>query len=168
MRIVPLPMPMATACCTFLSWAGDEFGIWTINPKRSTDPSPKTLIVRFEPHTKREVFTLDRVDGNGRRSTSSTILYFDGQPSEFQDVGCSETQSSRRVDGRTVEILRTCASGEWTRFVRRWSTLPKELVLDITEQQLDGRRFDRRLALVKVSGAGTTATQVVGKREKLR
>ena len=84
-------MPMAAACCNFLSWAGDEFGLWTINPKRSTDPSPKTL-----------------------------------------------------------------------------STLPKELFLDITEQQLDGRRFYRRLVLVKLSGAGTTATQVVGKREKAR
>jgi hypothetical protein len=111
--------------------------------------------VQFEPHTKGEVFTLDKVDGDGRRSTSSTILYFDGQPREFQDLGCSGTQSSRRVDGRTVEILRNCASGERIRFVRRLSAQPNELVMEVIEQQA-GRSFERRLVLEKQSGAGTT------------
>jgi hypothetical protein len=64
-----------------------------------------------------------------------------------------------------IARMKACAG---TRFVRRLSTQPKEPVLEITEQQLDGRRFDRGLVLVKLSGAGTTATQVVGKREKLR
>ena len=81
--------------------------------------------------------------------TSSTILYLDGKPRDFQDLGCSGTQSSWRVDNRTVEILRTCAGGEWTRFVRRLAAQANELVLEITEQQPNGRRFERRLALEK-------------------
>ncbi len=79
--------------------------------------------------------------------TSSTILYLDGKPRDFQDLGCSGTQSSRRVDNRTVEILRTCA--EWTRFVRRLAARAKELILDITGQHQDGRRFERHLVLEK-------------------
>ena len=123
------------------SWAGDAFGIW--KAKLSN------LTVRFETHAKGEVFTLDRTDRDGRATTSSTILYLDGHPRDFQDLGCSGTQSSRRVDSRTVEILRKCGSGEWTRFVRRMSGQPKELVLEITEQRPDGRRFERRLVLEK-------------------
>jgi hypothetical protein len=53
------------------------------------------------------------------------------------------------LDSHTVEILRTCTSGEWTRFIRRLSTQPKVLLLEITEQQPDGRRFERRLVLEK-------------------
>jgi len=105
--------------------------------------------VRFEPHAKGEVFTLDRIDGDGRATTSSTILYFDGKPRDFQDLGCSGTQSSRRVDGRTVEILRQCTSGERVRFVRRSGAQPKDLILDITEHHPDGRRLERRLVLEK-------------------
>ena len=143
MRIVPLLM-LAAVCC-----AEVEFGTWKVNSARSQDPYPKSLTVRFEPHAKGELFTLDRIDGGGRTTTSSTILYLDGKPRDFQDLGCSGTQSSRRVDSRTVEILRKCESGEWTRFVRRLAAQPKELVLEITEQQSDGRRFERRLVLEK-------------------
>jgi hypothetical protein len=54
------------------------------------------------------------------------------------------------VYAQTVEILRTCASGQWTRFVRRLSSAqPKELILVITEQHSDGRRCERRLVLEK-------------------
>jgi hypothetical protein len=95
------------------------------------------------------VFTLNRIDGNGRSTTSSTILYLDNKPREFQDFGCSGTQSSRRLDSQTVEILRTCVSGEWTRFIRRLSAQPKELVLEITQQEPGGRRFERRFVLQK-------------------
>ena len=136
MRTVPLLLLLAVAC-----WAGDAFGTW--KAKLSS------LTVRFEQHAKGEVFTLDRTDGDGRATTSSTILYLDGHPRDFQDLGCSGTQSSRRVDSRTVEILRQCGSGEWTRFVRRMSGQPKELVLEITEQRPDGRRVERRLVLEK-------------------
>ncbi len=41
--------------------AGDAFGIWNMNPARSTDPYPICFTVRFEPHAKGEVFTLDRI-----------------------------------------------------------------------------------------------------------
>ena len=136
-----------------ICWAGGPFGIWKMNPGRSTptaDARLKSLTMRFDAHAKGEVFTLERIDGDGRTTTDSTILYLDGKPRGFEDLGCSGTQSSRRVDLRTVEILRTCASGQWTRFVRRLSPAqPKELVLDITEQHSDGRRSERRLVLEK-------------------
>jgi len=127
------------------------FGLSKVNPARSTDPrfSRESLTARFESHTKGEVFTLDRIDADGRRTTSSTILYLDSKPRDFQGFGCSGTQSSRRLDSQTVEILRTCAGGAWTRFIRRLSTQPKELVLEITEQQPDGRHVERRVVLEK-------------------
>jgi hypothetical protein len=133
--------------------AEGPFGTWKMNPARSiptADPRLKSLSVRFEEHPKGEVFTLEQLDGDGRTTTTSTILYLDGKPRDFQDLGCSGTQSSRRVDTQTVEILRTCGSGEWTRFVRRLSSAqPKELIFDITEQHSDGRRSERRLVLEK-------------------
>lgn len=152
-------MLMSTACGPVPSWADPVFGTWKLDRARSTfagHTEPTSLVVRIEPHAKGEVVTVDRTELNGRATSSSMLLYFDSKPRDFQDAGCLGTQSSRRLDSRTVEILRTCASGEWTRFVRRLSTQPKELFLDITEQQLDGRRLDRGLVLVKLSGAGTT------------
>jgi hypothetical protein len=146
MRIVALLMLIGASGST---WAEDAFGVWRVNPIRSTAPYSDNVTVRFEPHTKGEVFTLDRADADGRAMTSSTILYFDGKPHDFQDFGCSGTQSSRRVDKRTVEILRKCASGEWTRLVRRLAEPPRELILDIREQHPDGRRFERHLVLEK-------------------
>jgi hypothetical protein len=134
MRTFSLLTLLAAAC-----WADGAFGTW----------KTKTLTVRFEPHAKGEVFTLNRIDGDGRTTTSSTILYLDGKPRDFEEPKCSGTQSSRRLDGQTVEILRKCASGEWTRFIRRLAMQPKELVLEITEQHTDGRRFERRLILEK-------------------
>ena len=147
MRIVPLLLLVGASP----NWAGDAFGVWRVNPASSIDPrsSLESLTVRFEPHTKGKVFTLDRTDRDGRSTTSSTILYFDSQPREFRGFACSGTQSSRRVDSQTVEILRTCTSGEWTRYVRRLSPRPKELALEITEQQADGQRLERRLVLEK-------------------
>jgi hypothetical protein len=89
-----------------------------------------------------------RPDRPGRTPTSSrTILYLDGTFRHFQEFGCTGTQSSRRVDSQTIEILRKCAHGEWTRFVRRLAAQPKDLVLEITEQNIGGRRFERRLVL---------------------
>ena len=105
--------------------------------------------MRIEPHAKGEVFTLDRVEADSRHASSSSILYLDGEPRPFQDLGCSGIQSSRRVDSQTVEILRMCASGEWMRFIRRSAPQAKELVLEITEQRSDGRRVERRLVLEK-------------------
>ena len=134
------------------SWAEEAFGTWKVNPGRSVfsrDFSPKSLTVRFESHTRGEVFTLDRVEQDGRATSSSSILYLDGRPRDFQEPGCFGTQSSQRVDSRTVAILRTCANGGWTRFVRRLAAQPKDLVLEITEHYADGRRFERHLILEK-------------------
>jgi hypothetical protein len=100
-----------------------------------------------EPHPRGEVFTLDRIETDGRTITSRTILYLDGEPRRFEDFGCSGIQSSRRTDERTVEIMRMCASGDWMRCLRRASVKVNELVLEITEHSADGRRFDRRLTL---------------------
>ncbi len=103
--------------------------------------------MRIEPHAKGEVFTLDRIEADGRVTSSSTILYFDGAAREFQDFGCPGTQSSRRLDSQTVEILGLCTSGAWVRFVRRLAPESKELVLENTEQRPGGRSFERRIVL---------------------
>ena len=84
-------------------------GTWKINPARSTfaGGAPfKSLIARIERHPKGEVFTLDRIEADGRTTSYSTILYLDGQPRRFEDFGCSGIQSSLRADERTVEIVR--------------------------------------------------------------
>lgn len=133
-------------------WADGAFGSWKMNPAHSTfngDSPPKNFTVRIEPHAKGEVFTLDTIWWDGRATTSSTILYLDGKPRDFQELECSGTQSSRRVDSRTVEILRKCDSGECMRFVRRLAAQEKELILEITEQHPDGRRSERHLVLEK-------------------
>ena len=125
-------------------------GTWKMNAARSTfaGGAPfKSLTVRIERHPKGEVFTLDRIETGGRTTSYSTILYLDGEPRRFEDFGCSGIQSSRRADGRTVEIVRTCAGGGWMRLLRRASTKANELVLEITEQSADGRRFNQRLTL---------------------
>jgi hypothetical protein len=130
-----------------------------MNPARSTvgpDPRPKSITIRIESHTKGEVFTLDRIEADGRATTSSTLLYLDGKARDFQDSGCSGTQSSRRVDSQTVEILRTCASSRWIRLVRRLSAQPNGLVLEVTERQAGGLSLERRLVLEKQS-AGAAA-----------
>ena len=129
---------------------GGAYGIWKVNATRSTLPGGfpfKSLTVRIERHPKGEVFTLDRVESDGRTTSSSTILYLDGKPRPFEGFECSGTQWSRRADDRTVEIVRVCASGGWMRFLRRPSAESNELVLEIAEQSADGRRFDRRLML---------------------
>jgi len=113
---------------------------------------PRNLILRIEPHQMGELFTLETMEPDGRTINASTILYLDGTPRDFQDFECSGIQTSRRVDRETVEILRMCASGEWMRYVRRSVPQAKELVLEITEQRLKGRRVERRLVLTKRLG----------------
>ena len=131
------------------SWAGEAFGVWKLNPARSTlVENQKSVTVRIAPHTRGEVFTLDTMAADGRASTFSTILYFDGKPRDFQDSTCSGTQLSRRVDSQTVEILRQCASGAQIRLVRR-VVQPGVLILEITEQQMGAQRSERRLVMEK-------------------
>src|ERR1041384_5510732 len=130
------------------SRAGESFGVWKLNPARSTPvENQKSVTVRIEPRTRGEVFTLDTMAADGRASTSSTILYFDRKPREFQDSTCSGKQSSHRVDSRTVEIVRECAGGQ-VRLIRR-AEKPGVLILEISEQNSDGRRSERRLVLEK-------------------
>jgi hypothetical protein len=138
---------------TASGWADAACGTWRMNPARSTlagDHRLRSITIRIESHAKGEVFTLDRIEADGRTKTSSTLLYLDGKPRDFQDAGCSGTQSSRRVDSQTVEILRTCANGGWIRFVRRLATPPNELVLEVTERQAGGRSFERHLVLERL------------------
>jgi hypothetical protein len=123
--------------------------VWKLNPSRSTLAGiEKRVTLRIEPHARGEVFTLDTLASDGRASTFSTILYLDGRVREFQDSSCSGTQLSRRLDSRTVEILRECSSGAKVRLIRR-AVEPGVLVLEITEQQTGGRRFERRLVMEK-------------------
>jgi hypothetical protein len=132
-------------------WADEAFGTWKVDPARSTllaDSHPKAVILRIERHTKGEVFTLDAIREKGEMVTTSMILYLDGKEREFQGDTCFGTQSSRRVDQRTIEIVYRCRNA-WTRWIRRLSPEPKELILDITEHLSDGRRFERRLVLEK-------------------
>ena len=147
MRVLLVSMLLSATC--FGQGLDGTSGIWKINAARSTlAGSPfKSLTVRIERHPKGEVFTLDRIETDGRTTSYSTILYLDGEPRRFEDFGCSGIQSSRRADERTVEIVRMCASGGWMRLLRRTSAKANELVLEITEQSADGRRFDRRLTL---------------------
>ena len=147
MRTVLLLMPLGAAC-----WAGAAYETWKLNAARSTfagNPQPRSLTIRIEPHIKGEVFTMDRIEADGRATSVSTILYLDGTEREFRDRECSGTQSSRRIDGQTVEIVHKCASGGWTRLVRRSPASAKELIIEIMEQRNDGRRYERRLVLDK-------------------
>jgi hypothetical protein len=159
MRIVPLLMLIGATCCGTSIRAAELFGTWKVNLVRSTNPYFGGIVIRFGPHVRGEVFTVDRTDGEGRSTTSSTILYLDGKERKFQDFQCSGTQSSRRLDSQTVEILRVCATGVWTKFVRRMSAQPGELALEITEQQLDGSRLERRLVLEKQSDAAQNQSE---------
>ena len=102
-------------------------------------------------HAKGEVFTWDKIGGNGRAETFSIILYFDGKQRDFQLTTCSGTasQSSRRLDNEAVEILLTCEKGIHARLVRPAPPNPRELFLNITDELPDGRRFERHLVLEK-------------------
>jgi len=123
--------------------------VWKLNPARSTPAgNQKNVTVRIDPHRRGEVFTLDTVAEDGRASTFSTILYFDGKARDFRDSACSGTQSSRRLDVWTVEILRECSNGERICLVRR-TAQPGVLIFEITKQVTGGRRSEARLVMEK-------------------
>ena len=148
-----LMLALLIAVLILVGWAqAGIFGSWKLNPARSTFSGvtpPKSLTLRVEPHAKGEVIPVNRTETSGRATTSSMILYLDGATRPFQDARCSGTQSSRRIDSQTVEILQTCTSGESTKFLRRLDQQGKELILEITEERSGGRRFERRLVLEK-------------------
>ena len=126
-------------------------GTWKLNRARSTfsgQTRPKTLVVRVEFHPKGEVVTVDQTEVNGQSTSASTVLYFDGVPRDFQGTGCSGSQTARRLDGQTVEIIRQCAGGDWERLVHHLTQQGKELLVEITRQR-SGRRVEQRLVLEK-------------------
>ena len=87
MRMILLPMSLVAAC-----WAHAEFGTWTLNVARSTfegDNQPRSLTVRMEPHVKGQVFTMDRIEADGRMMSASTILYLDGTRRDLIAEGTS-------------------------------------------------------------------------------
>jgi hypothetical protein len=130
--------------------AESPFGTWRVDAAKSSFPGHiqlKGFSLRIEPHAKGEIFTLETVAGDGRVSTFSSILYFDGKPRDFQDSTCLGKQSSHRVDSQTVEILRECVAGQ-VRLIRR-AEKPSVLILEITEQNSDGHRSERRLVMEK-------------------
>ena len=130
---------------------GQPFGYWKLNPARSTfdgEIRPKSGTVRIEPRGIGEVVTFDRTESNGQTTTSSMVLYLDGVARDFGQGQCSGTQSSRRIDTKSVEILRNCGTGAWIRFIRRIAS-KNQLVLEISDRRADGRRFDRRLVFEK-------------------
>jgi hypothetical protein len=131
-------------------WAGSSFGIWTVSTLTSTPGrlGPTITALRIEKHAKGEVFTLDRIDAQGRRTSSSTILYLDDEPRNFQDFECSGTQSSRQVDAESVEIHRVCEDGERVWLLKQ-SARPDELIVRITQKQRDGRQFEWHMILKK-------------------
>jgi hypothetical protein len=106
MRIV-LVLVLAGGAC----WGDDALGIWKMNLGRSAfaaERAPRNFTLRIERHAQGEVFTVERTEQDGRSSSDSTILFFDRKPRDYQDLDCRGTQSSQRVDNRTVEIQRTC------------------------------------------------------------
>jgi hypothetical protein len=94
------------------------------------------------------VVTVDRTGYNGQSTSSSTILYLDGAPRGFQGTECSGSQTSRRLDSQTVEIVHLCGGGDWEKLVQRLTRQGKELVVEITRQR-SGRRSEERLLLEK-------------------
>ena len=134
------------------SYADSRFGTWKVNIQRSVFPAdraPKRLTVRIEPHAKGEVFTLDRLETDGRATSSSSILYFDGTPRDLQDFDCVGIQSSRRLDRGTFEIRRICAASDEVWVVRHSGNKSDELSIDITEKRHPGPNLDWHLALKK-------------------
>jgi hypothetical protein len=109
MRVLLVPALFASSALP------QTFGVWKLDTVRSVlagGATPKSLVVRVESHPKGEVFTLDTVAADGRRTSSSTILYFDGASRDLRDFDCQGTQSSRRLDSQTVGYGATAAQGD--------------------------------------------------------
>src|SRR5262245_42327677 len=152
MKTIPLLLLFSASC-----WAQSASGVWNIDPTRSKftgQPHLRILAVRFDSHPKGEVFTLDTVDGNGRAATNSVILYFDGKSRDFQDTSCTGTQSSRRLDNRTVEIVFNSGKGQPARFIRGPQAEPNELILDITARPPGTRAVEQHLILKRQIAGG--------------
>jgi hypothetical protein len=133
-------------------WGQEAFGTWKMNPARSTfnsDPHPKEITWRIGRHTKGEVLTFDRIRANGEAATTSMILYLDGKQWNFEGDGCSGSQSSQRLDDRTIEIRLRCRNGRSVRVIRRVPEGRRDLSVEISELLPDGRHLEWRLVMEK-------------------
>ena len=108
---------------------------------------PRSFTVRIEPHAKGRVFTLDRLEADGRSTSFSSVLYLDGTSHDFQDFACSGTQSSRWRDERTIEIRRVCPNGESIWRIRESAENSRELTIEITEKSRGGSTLGWRVVL---------------------
>src|ERR1051325_8797092 len=105
MRVLLISTLLSATC--FGQGLEGTSGTWKMNATRSTFAGGvpfKSLTVRIERHPKGEVFTLDRIETDGRTTSSSTILYLDGEPRPFEDFACSGVQLSRRVGEAAVAV----------------------------------------------------------------
>jgi hypothetical protein len=71
MRSALLLTALGAAC-----WAGAAYGTWKLNTARSTfagDTQPRSFTIRIEPRGKGEVFTLGRIEADGRAISSSIM-----------------------------------------------------------------------------------------------
>ena len=104
-RVFPTVVLLAAICF------GQPFETWKLKAARSTfagDIRPKSLTVRIEPRARGEVVTVYPTEIDGQTTTCSMVLYLDGMARGFQQGECSGTQSSRRIDSQTIEVLRNC------------------------------------------------------------
>jgi hypothetical protein len=140
-----LILTVCTAC-----WAGSILGTWRMDRARSRfagADQPQSLTVSIEPHAKGRVFTLYRLEADGRSTSFTSVLYLDGASRDFQDFACSGTQSSRWQDERTIEIRRACSNGESIWRVREAAGNSRELTIEITEKSRDGSTLGSRVVL---------------------
>lgn len=145
MRTILILTVCSTAC-----WAGSILGTWGMDRARSRfagPDQPRSFTVRIEPHAKGRVFTLDRLEADGRSTSFSSVLYLDGTSHDFQDFACSGTQSSRWQDERTIEIRRVCSNGESIWRIRESAENSRELTIEITEKSRDGSTLGWRVVL---------------------
>src|SRR5262245_26354208 len=108
MRTVLLLTALISVSCTVASGPDDALGVWRVRPDRSPGPYSNVLTIRFEPHNSGEVFTLDWTEANGRSTTSSVLLYFDGR-------GRTSVLDRRRnaQSGRSVALPFRCPLAEY-------------------------------------------------------
>jgi hypothetical protein len=132
--------------------AASMLGTWEMDSARSSfigAVPPKSLTMRIEPHARGSVFTLDRIEADGRATSSSTILYLDSTPRNLQDFECSGTQSSRWLNEQTMEIRRACTSTDSIWLLRQSVQNSKELMVTIARKNRRGPSFEWRLVLKK-------------------
>jgi len=136
-----------SSCWPFTCWAEGAFGVWTLiqpfhsaGKREGCDPQDRTAHPRRGLH-----FGYPR--HRWAASTFSTILYLDGK------VRGSQTPVVRGRNCRaewTAGPVEVCASA---RAARESASPPGRepgvLILEITEQQMGGRRSERRLVMEK-------------------